>query len=100
MEDKPASIFERIFDEFKSGNPLFYIMTLFVVVLLVTAWVWQTVTTPVIIATPRFSHPTAAYILTLTAQARQGGNLIPAPRDGTPEASFFDQDRLDLDWDS
>lgn len=95
MQDKPASIFERIFDELKAGNPLFFLMALFVIVLLATAWVWQTVTTPVIIATPRFRHPTAAYILTLTAQARQSGNLAPAPLDGTPEAAFFHQNHLD-----
>ncbi len=95
MQDKQPSLGERIFDEFKAGNPLFFLMALFVAVLLATMWVWQTVTTPVIIATPRFSHPTTARMLTLTAQARQGGSLVPNPLDGTPEASFFYQERLD-----
>ena len=83
------NLFERIIDELKAGNPLYYVMGLFVLVMLITVWVWQTMVldTSVVVRTPHVNHPTAEYMLTLTAQARQGG-AVPQPL-STPKAAFF-----------
>ncbi len=99
-EDTPSTIFEKIFEEFRAGNPLIFLTVLFVLVLLGVVWVWQTINTPGSFPLPRFTHPTAASrIKTLTAQAPHSSVTTPdAPvrasvlrpkADATPDAAFF-----------
>ncbi len=58
MEDEPISIFDKIYQELKSGNPIIILVILFVAVALAGWWVFQTVQTPIVdlLPTPRVRH--------------------------------------------
>ena len=81
QDDKPSSIFQKFFEELKLGNPIIILVVLTVLLLLGMVWVWQAISTPVVL-TPNIHHPTsAARIETLTA-------LAPHPTPTATQAAF------------
>lgn len=96
QDDKPSSIFQKFFEELKLGNPIIILSVLTILLLLGMVWVWQAISTPVVL-TPKIHHPTsAARVETLTALAPQ--STPTATQDAfvpgrvavaTPRAEFF-----------
>lgn len=77
---------ESIWSKLANINPLFFVMGLFLVAVLFSFWVWQTVHTPPVYPTPRFTHGTViSPVQVLTARARKALSPTPILETLTPQ---------------